>query len=378
MRIGIDARFYGPRLGGGGLGRYVQEIIDNLQDLPNEGHTFVLFVKPEALKELKIKNHKFEIVIADFHWYGLAEQIKMPRLIRQNRIDLMHFPHWNIPLLCPVPFITTIHDLILLEDRNSARSSTRSPIMHGIKYAIFRIILENAIHNSRHIITISEYSKKSILKHFRVNPKKVTVVKNGFRPLKPEKSVDLYKLGIYEPYFLYVGNAYAHKNLLTLIHAFAQFAKDTKFVQLVIAGKRDKFSYNLEKEARRLKLDKERLRFINLPTDDEIAEMYKRSDLFIFPSLIEGFGIPPLEALYYKTPVAAAHTTSIPEVLQDKAEYFEPYDIEALIRIMDTAVNHPQTLQKKTKQIDEFLVQYSWKEAAKQTQNVYLEVGRSL
>lgn len=376
MRIGIDARFYGPRLGGGGLGRYVQEIVDNLQETYSGNHTFVLFLKPEALKELRIKNSKFEVVIADFHWYGLAEQVKMPKLIIENRIDFMHFPHWNVPLLCPVPFITTIHDLILLEDRNSARSSTKSPLLHGIKYAIFRIILEHAIHNSKHIITISEYSKKSILKHFRIKPKKISVVKNGFRPLVSKKSVDLYKIGVYEPYFLYVGNAYAHKNLLTLIHAFAQFSREYPFLQLVIAGRRDKFSHDLEKEARRLKLSKENLRFINLPTDDEIAELYKRASLFIFPSLIEGFGIPPLEALYYETPVAASHSTSIPEILKDKAEYFEPYDVEGLIEIMDKAVNHPQILRKKLKQIDVFLVQYSWKEATKKTLEIYDKMSR--
>jgi glycosyltransferase involved in cell wall biosynthesis len=370
MKIGIDARFYGPRIGGGGLGRYVEELITNLQKL-NTQNEYVIFLKKDNFHECKISNPRFRKVLADVPWYSLAEQFRMPKIIRDSKIDLMHYPHWNVPLFSQTPFIVTIHDLILLEDKKSARSSTRSKLVHGIKYMAFRTILEHAIHSSKKIVTISAYSKKSILKHFKVKKEKIEVIHNGFRPIKAEKSVDLLQLGVHEPYFLYVGNAYPHKNLNMLLHAFAQFAPMYKHVQLVIAGRKDMFSKQLESEARSLKIGSGQIIFIDLPTDDEIAKLYESANLFIFPSKIEGFGLPPLEALSHGTPIAVAHTSSLPEVVGDLGNYFEQDDIEQLVEYMENAVNYPQALKPEYGKIEEQLAKFSWEKCAEEVEKLY-------
>jgi len=110
-------------------------------------------------------------------------------------------------------------------------------------------VLENAIHRSKHILTVSSYSKEAILKHFGIRQDKITVTPNGIIPALNNKNISLTKMGVYEPYFLYVGNAYPHKNLETMLEAFADFSEKIPYVQLVIAGRRDMFSKKLEKYA---------------------------------------------------------------------------------------------------------------------------------
>jgi len=363
MKIGIDARFYGPRVGGGGIGRYVAELVTHLQELDQENE-YIIFLKKENFHECKITNPNFYKKMVDVHWYGLKEQMVMPREVRLSKVDFMHYPHWNIPLFSRVPFIVTVHDLILIEDKHSARSSTRNKILHGFKYAIFRTVLENAIHRSKHILTVSSYSKEAILKHFGIRQDKITVTPNGIIPALNNKNISLTKMGVYEPYFLYVGNAYPHKNLETMLEAFADFSEKIPYVQLVIAGRRDMFSKKLEKYARELGVNQERLRFIDLPSDDEISALYRSSNLFIYPSKLEGFGMPPLEAMSYGTPVAAAFASSLPEVLGSSAHYFNPEEADQLEKIMIEAIKNPELIRSKVEAGKEQVKKFTWKNLA--------------
>lgn len=375
MKIGIDARFYGPRVGGGGIGRYVAQLVDHLQ-LIDQKNEYVLFLKKENFHECVIRNPRFYKRLVDVHWYSAKEQLQIPKEAKLAGVDFMHYPHWNVPVFSRVPFIVTIHDLILLEDQMSARTTTRGPLVHGFKYAGFRTVIETAIHRSRHILTVSRYTKQSILKHFGVNENKITVIPNGILPPSDTRSVSLTKLGVYEPYFLYVGNAYPHKNLEMLMHSFAAFSSQNPYVQLVIAGRRDVFSRRLEKEAEEIGISREALRFIDLPTDEEIAKLYERASLFVYPSRIEGFGMPPLEAMSYGTPVAAARAASLPEVLGDAAHFFDPDDIEALTSIMQATMNNPANIHATASKGKKQAGQFTWERVAQQTLEAYQRYGR--
>lgn len=370
MKIGIDARFFGPRVGGGGLGRYVSELVTHLQKIDHQNQ-YVLLLKKENFHECKITNKNFSKQLIDIPWYSIEEQRKMPGIIARSKVDFMHYPHWNIPVFSKVPFIVTIHDLIMLELPRSAHASTRHPLVYGFKHAGFRIVLENAIHRSRHILTVSNYTKDKILEHFGVKIDKITVIPNGVILPREARSVSLTALGVYQPYFLYVGNAYPHKNIEMMMHAFSQFHENHPYTQLVIAGRRDFFSKRLEKEANDLGLNIENVRFIDLPTDDELAALYKNASLFIFPSRIEGFGIPPLEAMSYRTPVAAANTSSIPEVLKHGAQYFDPDDIEALAELMRQASDEPDRFTNLIEEGQLLAQSYTWNKTAKMTLEVY-------
>ncbi len=348
----------------------MSELITHLQEI-DQKNQYVLFLKKENFHECRITNARFTKELADIHWYTAKEQLYFPQIINRTSVDFMHFPHWNVPLLNRVPFMTTIHDLILVEDSASARSSTKNAFVHGFKYAAFRTVLEHAIHRSKHILTVSEYSKSRILKHFGIKQNKITVTLNGIIKPADFKNVSLSQLGVYDPYFLYVGNAYPHKNLRMMIHAFASFAKKFPHVQLVIAGNRDLFSKALEKEAKELNIPTHQIRFLHLPTDQEISALYEHASLFIYPSRIEGFGMPPLEALTHGTPVAAANTASLPEVLQNHALFFEQDDIDTLQLHMTEAINNPKRLKQQALEGKAFAAKYDWRKTAEQTLHAY-------
>ncbi len=370
MRIGIDARFYGPRVGGGGLGRYVSELVQALQRVDRENE-YVLFLKKENFHECVITAPKFSKRLVDIPWYSAQEQARMPREVRLAKVNLMHFPHWNVPVFSRIPFVVTIHDLILLQDSSSSRATTRNAFVHGLKSIGHRIALEAAVHRSKHIIAISQYTKDSILEHFRVPGRKISVVYNGIRPPVGGESVTLASLGIYGRYFLYVGNRYPHKNLDLLLESFADFCRKDPGIVLVLAGRDDMFTRALQQYARTLGIPSDGLRWIHSPTDAVVARLYTDATLVIAPSRIEGFGIPPLEALSFGTPVAASHASSLPEVLGDAVRYFDPTDASALTRLMHEAVVAPELWATYREKGRRRVAQFSWDITAKAMKEIY-------
>jgi len=373
MKIGIDSRMYGPKVGGGGLGRYVEQLVTELQ-ATDDTNRYVLFLKKENADACKITNPHFEKRVADVHWYTLREQLSMASVIDREGLDLVHFPHWNVPFMLKTPFVVTIHDLILLEEPRSARATTRHPLVYRAKYFAFRQVLGNAIKKSRHIIAVSEFTKQSILKHFPdVDPKKITVVYEAVTslPASPEGEAHGELALPKGPYFLHIGNAYPHKNLESLLHAFSFFVREHPEVSLVIAGRRDVFFKRLEREADEIGIPASSLRFVADPSDAQIAELYRHASLYLFPSRIEGFGLPALEAMQEGVPVAAARTSSLPEILGDAAVYFPPDDIEEMVAVMERSLSDKplrETLMAKGR---ERVGMYSWKRAAEETRRIY-------
>jgi len=374
MRIGIDARFYGPKTGGGGLGRYVAELVTHLEKI-DSSNEYVLFLRKENFHECRVTRPNFTKRLVDVPWYSVAEQRVMPQEIALAKVNFMHFLHWNVPIFSRTPFLVTIHDLILLEDPTSAHATTRNAFVHGVKYAGFRMVIENAIHRSRHIITVSEYTKQSVLKHFRIKPQKITVIHNGVVTPSEGGGVSLRNLGVVEPYVLAVGNRYPHKNLEILIEAFAPVFAKHQSASLVLAGRHDVFTERLMKLARKLGLPEHAVRFVNLPSDDELGALYRHASLLAFPSKIEGFGIPPLEAMSVGTPAMSSRASCLPEILGDAAVYTDPDDDDQMTKTMLTALEDPQSLQPFVERGHERVSHFRWDTAAKQTLETYLRFG---
>ena len=171
MRIGIDARMYGPKQGG--LGRYIQQLIAHLEQLETTDE-FIIFLRKENWDEYTPKNNNFKKVLADIPWYGWQEQIKLSKIIKQEKVDLMHFPHWNVPLFYNDPFIVTIHDLLLLH-YPTRKASTLGPFAYWFKNFVYKIVLRHAATKSKHILTISEFTRKDIVKNLGIAMGKITV-----------------------------------------------------------------------------------------------------------------------------------------------------------------------------------------------------------
>jgi len=359
MKIGIDARMYGPNVGGGGLGRYVEQLVLQLQKIDQENR-YILFLKPENFDACHIDNPHVEKRCVPIHWYSLKEQLFLAKIMDRENLDLLHFPHWNVPWNIKTPFVVTIHDLILLEQPRSAKITTRHPLTYLMKHLGYRFVLSRALQRSKKIIAVSTYTKESIQTHFPWVPKeKIQVIYEGLTPL-PTIPVSSSSLPLSTPYLLYVGNTYPHKNLETLLHAFVLLQQEHPDLHLVVAGHQNIFSDRLLAMASQLSLPAESFTFIPNPTDTELSKLYAHALVYVFPSLIEGFGLPPLEAMQQGVPVSASSTSCLPEILGDAADYFSPMDPEAIAASIKRILQNDSYRQKLIDRGHLRASSYSW------------------
>ncbi|MEK7211983.1 MAG: glycosyltransferase, partial [Patescibacteria group bacterium] len=216
MKIGIDARMFGPETG---IGRYTENLIRNLE-LVDRKNEYVIFLSPEKFSAYVPAAKNFTRVIAKSRWYSFREQIEMPRLINQAKVNLMHFSHFNVPLLCSAPFVVSIHDLILL-DFPTARATTMGPLFYWLKYKIaYPLVIRNAVSRAKTIITMAKYTKERIVEVFKINPEKIKIIYEGVADSVRQTAYDTPPKKITKSFLLCVGNAYPHKNLEGLVDAF--------------------------------------------------------------------------------------------------------------------------------------------------------------
>ncbi len=378
FRIGIDARFYGPL--GKGLGRYTQEVVDNVLKIDRENE-FIIFLSKDNFDEFHTDHPRHKKVLADVRWYSLAEQLKMPFIIKREKIDLMHFPHFNVPIFCPTKFVVTIHDLILTRFP-TMRATTLGPILYWIKNMGYRIGIRLAVWRAKKIIAISQYTKNDIIDQFNVRASKIEVTYEGVAnlsgghdtlfaaKLNPDEILSDYC--ILEPYLLYVGNAYPHKNLEFLIRVFNKLHRKRPELKLVLVGKEDYFYARLKKFA--AENHSEAVIFPGYVPDRELEVLFKHAAAYVFPSRYEGFGLPPLEAMSRGCPVISSSATCLPEVLGDAALYINPVneiEFEGTIDfLLDNETLRQQLIQKGFERVKH----YDWWECARLTTKIYERV----
>ncbi len=379
MNIGIDARMLGPKQGG--IGRYVEQLVKHFDiNTPHHGNPtrLVVFLRKDNWN-LVPESSKIKKVLADIPWYGWREQVILSKIIKKEKIDLMHFPHWNIPIFYNKPFIVTIHDLLLLH-YPTREASTLGPISYFFKNIIYRAVLNHAIKKSKHIITPSEFTKKDIIETFKISAEKITAIH-----LAPVPNLDLQtpnseknilnKYKIAKPYILYVGVAYPHKNLKGLIDAWKIFC-DTHGdnYKLVMVGRNNYFYKKLKKyvyEMQEKNTEKQNVIFTGFVSDEELPTLYQNASLYVFPSFYEGFGLPPLEAMQYGVPVASSQAGSLPEVLGNAAYYFNPSDIHEITNAIWKVLTDEKLRQNLNKNCAQLIHNFSWKKTVKDTSDIY-------
>ncbi|MBL7053188.1 MAG: glycosyltransferase family 4 protein [Candidatus Portnoybacteria bacterium] len=369
IKIGIDARFYGPKQTG--PGRYVQKLVQGLEE-NDKVNQYLIFLRKDNWNEYQPKNPNFKKILADYPWYGIKEQVLMPFKIHKEKLDLMHFPHFNVPLFCFCPFVITIHDLIL-KRFPTRRASTLGPIRYWLKNLAYQIVIFSAAKRAKRIISISEFTKNDILKYFKVKPEKMEMIYEGVSDFDIDnskgidKKVVLNKYGIKKPYILYVGNSYPHKNLGRLILAFDKLRKEKKDLNLVLAGRKEYFYNRLEKEYTGFK----NIIFTDFVLDKDLSVLYQNASLYVFPSLCEGFGLPPLEAMLHNLPVVCSDSSCLPEVLGSAAIYFDPENIDDMTDKLRQVLNNEKLQQELIQEGRKQINKYSWNKMGKETAEVY-------
>ncbi|MCR4278390.1 MAG: glycosyltransferase family 4 protein [bacterium] len=368
MRIGIDARMMTPRATRG-IGRYVEELIRALLEIAPE-HEYVLVTRHPI--------HPFgthpsvQTVVADVPWYGIHEQISMPALFRGLHADVIHIPHWNVPVFTSGPFVVTIHDLLLRHIPRSARVSTRSAFIAMIKRVGYRVVLEMAVRRAKRILVPTQFTSDDVAHFYPKNADKILVTGEGMmRSVRPVA----YDYG--KPprtqFLLYVGSAYPHKGLDFLIDAWEEIEMRNPTLELKIAGEEDVFMQRVKHDAQKRGLT--RVEFLGFVSDEKLATLYHEAVAFVFPSQFEGFGLPPLEAMQAGCPVIVSRSAALPEVLgEDGVFYFQPGSKIDILRAIDRVLRNPgEARQRVEKALPALSVRHDWKKTAEQTLQAYID-----
>jgi len=371
MRIGIDAR----ALGWAGLGRYSRNLLRNITTDGNE-NDYVVFASNAFAGELSnLPRTRFVPVTSSY--YSLREQTVFLAAILQERLDLMHFLHFNAPIFYRRPFVVTIHDLT----RFFFPAQKNNGQFHQWAYEeVFR----SAVLHSSKIITVSEHTRSDLVHYFPQVAEKTSVAYEGVDESVFKQEGDeltekekLAKIGIIAPYILFVGVWMTHKNLPRLLLAFRKVKAEGYAGKLVITGEGLSHHVNVGQLVKELNLQDD----VVLPgrvSDEMLPTLYRRAQMLVFPSLYEGFGLPPLEAMACGTPVAASRTSSIPEILGEAAVYFDPYSIEDIAESINKILLEEGL---KEKMVGLGLAQaknFNWKKCARETLSVYNTVSAKI
>jgi glycosyltransferase involved in cell wall biosynthesis len=369
VKIGIDCRMYASRFTG--IGRYVYELTENLLKLDHENEYVFFFNHPEY-ESFHPRGRRVQKVLVNSAHYSFSEQTVFLYHLYKANLDLMHFTHFNAPILYRRPSVVTIHDLTLSFFPGRKMTSA----LHRIGY---HFTLKSTVRKAKKIISVSQNTKKDLEHFFRVPSGKISVIYAGvngqFKPIKDKAKLSALrqKFHLDKPYLLYTGVWRTHKNLPNLIRAFHILKQDHHFEgYLVITGREDPlYGPEIRKEIESLKLQNDVI-FPGLVDEKDLVLLYNGAVAYVFPSLYEGFGLPPLEAMQCGIPVAASNVSSIPEICgQDNALFFNPEDPQniaaTIFRILSQKSLRKQLIENGFKRVKNF----SWEKMAREILKLY-------
>lgn len=368
MRVAIDTR----KLHDFGIGTYVSNLVRGLARLDRD-HDYTLICHPNDADFVKSLGANFHAWPDRSGNYSVQEQITVPVDVWRAKPDLFHAPHYVLPPLTPGKSVVTIHDCIHL----------RFPqyLPNRVAHVYARVFLSAAAHKAARVITVSEASKRDIV-HFLGTPaNKVDVVYNGFderltSPSLEDETRVRNRFQLDAPFVLYAGNIKPHKNVDRLIEAFARLRRrGMDNVKLLIIGDDISKYSSLRRLVHRHQLH-QHVRFLGFVSTDTLAALYQLAQVFVFPSLYEGFGLPPLEAMANGTPVITSNVSSLPEVVGDAALLIDPMDADSIANAMYRVLHEPELRAELVRRGHERVKAFSWERSVARTHEIYMDVVR--
>ena len=374
MKIGIDSRSVNLH-SGTGIGTYTKNLISEMINI-NKDNEFTLIWTGKMDNDFNKDNT--ELIYCSGRHSTFFEKDYIPNIINSKNLDLYHIPQNGIgfPFDYNINTVVTIHDLI----------PYTMPETVGAGYLKrFLKDMPNIIENSKGIITVSEYSKKDILKFFSGYPEdKIFVTplstNSEFVPMNKDECRKKIQneFNFNEPYILYIGGFSKRKNVHGLINAFSRVKNSlSKKYKSVLVGSLKDEGLNLKKYVESLNLENDVV-FTGFSEDKDLPIFYNGADLFVYPSYYEGFGLPPLEAMSCKTPVITSNTTSIPEVTKNAAFLINPSLEEDLSNAIFNVLENDNLKNSLIEKGYKRSLEFSWKQTAENTLNAYKNIKDSL
>jgi glycosyltransferase involved in cell wall biosynthesis len=368
VRVAIDAR----KLHDFGIGTYIRNLLRHLARIDHDTE-YVLLCRENDLGVGAQLGPNFRAVLEPSPNYSLREQIHVPWVLRRERPDVYHAPHYVLPSGVRVRSVVTIHDCIHL--------MFPQYLPNKAAYAYARATMWSAARRSACILTVSEASRRDILHFFNVAPEKVVVVPNAIderfslAPSEEDVSRVRERYQLDTRFVLYVGNIKPHKNLVRLIEAFSELRRgEFEDLRLLIIGDEISKLPALRRAVHRHKLHKH-VRFLGYLPDETLSILYRLASVFVFPSLYEGFGLPPLEAMASGTPVVTSNVSALPEVTGGAAVLADPYDVESIGDGMRRVLTDPALADEMRRHGLLRAREFSWERSVAKTLEVYQKVG---
>jgi glycosyltransferase involved in cell wall biosynthesis len=368
MRVAIDAR----KLHDFGIGTYIRNLLKQLAHIDSDTE-YVLLCSEADMGVASTLGPNFRSVLERSPNYSVREQWHVPWALRRERPDVYHAPHYVLPLAVTSPSVVTIHDCIHL------MFPQYLPNRRAYLYA--RAMMWTAARRADAILTVSEASKRDILRFFNVRPEKVVVVHNAIDerfwipPAEDDVARVRERYQLEHGFVLYAGNIKPHKNLERVIDAFHEIRRgEFEELKLIIIGDEISKLPALRRAVHRHHLHKH-VRFLGYVSDETLAILYRLAALFVFPSLYEGFGLPPLEAMASGTPVVTSNVSSLPEVTGDAAVLVDPYDTSSIVEGMRSVLSDRSLADQLRRKGPVRAREFSWERSVSKTRDLYERVA---
>jgi glycosyltransferase involved in cell wall biosynthesis len=366
MRFSVDAHAIGCHLTGNEV--YIRNLLHEFARLDRSSDFIAYVSKPGAHLQVPKSIRTSEVSENPFRRLGLDLPIKL----RYDKPDLLHVQYTS-PLGCSVPLVVSVHDVSYLEHPQyfTRFRSTQ------LRYTVGRTVQAAA-----RILTPSEFSRKAILRHYKLDEQKVVVVPNAvsssFRPVDRESAAAIVeeKFGIRGPFVLTVGDLQPRKNHLGLLHAFEETLRQHPHLphRLVFVGKETWYSKELHRAVLRSNVAG-RVHFTNFVEDPDLLHFYGACHLFVFPSFYEGFGLPILEAMACGRAVACSSSTAMPEVANAAGILFDPHSIPEMARAIADVLLDDEMRVRLERLGTHRAASFTWERAAQRTLDVYYDVA---
>jgi len=365
-RFGYDDKGLPRRVGSS---EFCFQLLKNLSVLDKKNE-YVVYLPQEPTADMpkESSNWKYKVIPNKKLWtiFGLSKN-----LIKEKNLDLFFSPTHYAPLFSSCPQIISILDV------SYKRFPEMFPKKDLLKLALWGKL---SIRRAKKIITISNSSKNDIINEYRVLANKVEVIPLGIKDVNASdmnKSEFIEKYNLKNPYVLFVGTLQPRKNIAKLVEAFAKLESRiknqesrTKGLDLVIVGRKgwdyekilsapDKFGIS------------ERVKFLENVTNEDLPLFYKNAEVFVLPSLYEGFGLPILEAMQNECPVVTSNVSSLPEAGGDAALYFDPNDTDDIAEKIEKVISDPKLREEMVRKGKEQIKKFSWEKSAKEVIRVF-------
>jgi glycosyltransferase involved in cell wall biosynthesis len=336
----------------------------------NRTNEYVVFTPSSQVEALGVERDGFEVVRCDFAGRGTRlvwEQVSLPALVRRHRLDVLHSPHYTMPLRHSARSVVTFPDLTFL----------LYPELHQpLKRVFFPAMMRWSARHARRIIAISESTKRDLVQTLGVPGDRISTVllaaDTEYRRAPPSQVAEVcarYGLRAGE-YLLYVGVLEPRKCIGQLVEAFSRIAPAADWLDLVIAGKRGWMYDQIFSQVTALGLET-RVRFPGYVPQSDLPKLYSGARAFVYPSRYEGFGLPVLEAMSCGTPVVTSSVSSMPEVAGDGALLVDPDDIPGLAEVLARVVHDASLRQDLSRRGQVQAASFSWERCARDTLRVY-------